>query len=113
MVGMPKEQVLACMGPPAGKQAEGSTEVWSYNTGNDETQVSTFSTANASVSGTRNFATGSAFGTGFGVSSTKYCVVNVVMVDGSVDRVNYSGPTGGLLTGGEQCAFAVRNCVQS
>jgi hypothetical protein len=28
MVGMPKEQVLACMGPPANKAAEGATEVW-------------------------------------------------------------------------------------
>jgi outer membrane protein assembly factor BamE (lipoprotein component of BamABCDE complex) len=29
MVGMTKEQVLACMGPPPSRLAEGSTEVWS------------------------------------------------------------------------------------
>ncbi|MET4764182.1 outer membrane protein assembly factor BamE (lipoprotein component of BamABCDE complex) [Bradyrhizobium ottawaense] len=30
MVGLSKEQVLGCMGPPANKAAEGQTEVWSY-----------------------------------------------------------------------------------
>jgi outer membrane protein assembly factor BamE (lipoprotein component of BamABCDE complex) len=33
MVGLTKEQVLACMGPPASK-ATGATEVWSYPSGN-------------------------------------------------------------------------------
>ena len=33
MVGMSKEQILACMGPPANKAAEGQTEVWGYNSG--------------------------------------------------------------------------------
>ena len=28
MVGMSKQSVLACMGPPAGRQSEGATEVW-------------------------------------------------------------------------------------
>jgi hypothetical protein len=32
-VGLTKEQVLACMGPPAIRMAEGATEVWSYNSG--------------------------------------------------------------------------------
>jgi hypothetical protein len=31
MIGLRKEQVLACMGVPASKAAEGVTEVWSYN----------------------------------------------------------------------------------
>jgi outer membrane protein assembly factor BamE (lipoprotein component of BamABCDE complex) len=34
MVGLTKEQVLACMGPPASKATEGATEVWSYPSGN-------------------------------------------------------------------------------
>jgi hypothetical protein len=45
MVGMSKEQVLACMGPPASKAAEAQTEVWGYNSG-DGTVV-----ASGSVSG--------------------------------------------------------------
>ena len=32
--------------------------------------------------------------------------------DGRVSRVNYSGPTGGLLTPDEQCACAVQNCTR-
>jgi hypothetical protein len=116
MIGLTKEQVLTCMGPPATKAAEGATEVWSYNSGNDHTQVATFgqSTTTASVYGNRNFASGNAYtlGSGMGVSSRRYCTVNVVMGGGRVSRVNYSGPTGGLLTGGEQCAFAVQNCVR-
>ena len=34
LVGFSKEQILACMGPPANKAAEGQTEVWSYASGN-------------------------------------------------------------------------------
>jgi outer membrane protein assembly factor BamE (lipoprotein component of BamABCDE complex) len=96
MVGLSKEQVLACMGPPVTKAAEGSTEVWSYPSG-DGTTV-------ASASGDRFFASA--------VSSKRFCTVNVTMTAGRVSRLNYVGPTGGLLTPGEQCAFAIRNCTQ-
>ena len=34
MVGLTKDQVLACMGTPASKATEGATEVWSYPSGN-------------------------------------------------------------------------------
>ena len=53
MIGLTKEQVLTCMGPPATKAAEGATEVWSYNSGNDHTQIATFgqSTTTASLTG--------------------------------------------------------------
>jgi len=115
MVGLSKEQVLACMGPPAAKAAEGATEVWSYNSGNDRTQTAMFgqSTTNASATGGRGYASGTAFttGTGVGVSSLRYRTVNVVMSGGRVSRVNYAGLTGGLLTAGEQCAYAVQNCA--
>jgi outer membrane protein assembly factor BamE (lipoprotein component of BamABCDE complex) len=94
MVGMTKEQVLACMGPPVIKATEGGTEVGSYASGDGTTD--TF------VSGGRGWLSGS--------SSQKYCTVNVTMVAGRVNRLNYVGPTGGLLTPGEQCAFALQNC---
>jgi outer membrane protein assembly factor BamE (lipoprotein component of BamABCDE complex) len=96
MIGMSKEQVFACMGPPATKATEGGTEVWSYASGNGQTD--------AVVSGGRGFAVG--------VSAQRYCTVNVTMVGGRVSRMNYVGPTGGLLTPGEQCAFALQNCTQ-
>ena len=40
MVGLTKEQVLACMGPPASKATEGAAEVWSYPSGNCTVNVS-------------------------------------------------------------------------
>jgi hypothetical protein len=101
MLGLTKEQVLACMGPPANKAAEGTTEVWSYASGNGQTTVSTF------ASGGRGYASG------FGVAEQRFCTVNVTMTSGRVSRLNYVGPTGGVLTPGEQCAFALQNCVQA
>lgn len=96
MVGLSKEQVLACMGPPINKAAEGQTEVWTYNSGNGTT------ISGGSVSGGSFSAT----------SSSRFCNVNVVMTKGQVAALNYTGPTGGLLTVGEQCAFAVDACVK-
>jgi outer membrane protein assembly factor BamE (lipoprotein component of BamABCDE complex) len=84
MVGMTKEQVLACMGPPATKTAEGATEVWTYNTGNMQN----------------------------GVLVQRYCTINVNINKSRVTAINYLGPTGGFLDQGEQCGFALQNCVQ-
>lgn len=120
MVGMSREQVLACMGPPGTKAAEGPTEVWSYGSGNDHTTTigTGFAQTNGSISGERRgnqfSATGQATTTSLATvnSSRRFCTVNVVMIDGRVSRLNYAGPTGGILTGGEQCAFAVQNCLQ-
>jgi hypothetical protein len=116
MVGLSKEQVLACMGPPIQKAAEGSTEVWSYNSGNDHTTAigTSFGSAQASATGGPGYAYANSSGqsTSIATSSRRYCTVNIVMADNRVSQVNYSGPTGGLLTAGEQCAFAVQNCSQ-
>jgi hypothetical protein len=118
LVGLTKEQVLACMGPPANRMAEGATEVWSYNSGDGRTTTvaSATSTTDMNASGSRFGNTvdmsGTATSSGFGTAVTKRrsCTVNVTIVDGRVNRVNYLGPTGGLLTAGEQCAYAVQNC---
>jgi len=120
MVGLNREQVLACMGPPSQKMAEGATEVWSYSSGNDRvTAVGTgYSQTDSSLNGQRTgnsfSGTGSATTNSFSTAtaSRRFCNINVVMAQGVVSRVNYSGPTGGLLTGGEQCAFAVENCTR-
>ncbi len=104
MLGLSKERVLACMGPPSGRMAEGATEVWSYGSG-DGTTVSS-----GSATGSRVF--GQPVVDATVVSRQRFCRINVVMTAGKVSQVNYSGPTGGLLTVGEQCAYAVQNCVQ-
>ena len=91
MIGMPKEQLLACMGPPARKETVGATEVWSYDSGDN--------------------ATASGYGNGFAFSSTRHCTVNVTMNGGAVAVMNYLGPAGGLFSPNEQCAFAVATCI--
>jgi hypothetical protein len=96
MVVLSKEQVLTCMGAAASKASEGATEVWGYNSGNGMT------IANASYD---------RFG-GTAVASSRFCNINVVIASGRVTAVNYTGPTGGLLTAGEQCAYAVDACVK-
>ena len=100
MIGLSKEKVLACMGPPANLMTVGGTEVWAYASGNGQTVGSVFASG------------GSGFASGFGVTEQRFCKVDVVMTKDVVSEVNYSGPTGGILTQGEQCAFAVQNCVQ-
>lgn len=91
MVGFTKEHVLACMGPPANQATVGATEVWSYGSGDNMTAAS--------------------YGNGFAVSSSRHCTVNVTMTNGVVSAMNYVGPTGGLLSPNEECAYAVSNCV--
>lgn len=104
------------MGPPMNKAGEGTTEVWSYASGNGQTNTFGSQTgfANTTAVGGPGYASGNATGSVFGGSSTSrlFCTVNVTMAQGRVSRVNYLGPTGGPLTAGEQCAFAVQSCVK-
>ena len=39
------------------------------------------------------------------------CVVTFVLKDGAVETINYSGRTGRRSQNGEQCAYAVANCL--
>src|ERR1043166_5218614 len=68
MIGMSKEQILRCMGPPHSSYVVGSaTEVWAYN--------STPQNAGAAPA----------------------CIVNVMMQDSRVIDIDYRGPSGGLM----------------
>jgi hypothetical protein len=115
MSGMSREQVLACMGPPGQRMTEGQTEVWSYGSGG-KTIAQAFgdssTTGSAMISGNSIYGSASTTSSGTAIAERRYCVVNIVMTGGTVSAVNYSGPTGGLLTSGEQCAYAVRPCVK-
>jgi hypothetical protein len=108
MVGMSKEDVFACMGPPTQKSSEGKTEIWSYPSSNGRVD----SLATAGAYGTAGNNSASAFGVASGFSEKRFCVVNLVMASGKVKAVNYNGPTGGVFTKGEQCAYAIENCVK-
>jgi hypothetical protein len=116
MVGMTKEQILACMGPAGQKAVEGQTEVWSYASGNGWSgtvaSATGSGTSQATFSGNQVNGSSSGSASGTAVSTKRFCTVNVVMSGGFVSAVNYSGPTGGILTGGEQCAFAIEACVK-
>src|SRR5690349_18904112 len=87
MVGLTKEQVLACMGPPAQQQQVGQTEVWSYPSGGDSASFGSASAVtNGGVAYGNGYASGSAYTSAFGSSATihKYCIVNVVMTNDHV-----------------------------
>jgi hypothetical protein len=99
LVGMTDEKIFACMGPPRGHSTLGSTDVWQYNSGNGHVQTGAVVTANSGI------VSGSA------VTTARFCTVNIAMSNRVVQSVNYSGPTGGVLTEGEQCAFAVKACL--
>jgi hypothetical protein len=128
MIGLSKADVLACMGVPQTRAAEGNVEVWDYQSGNGRTDSYSSGYANTTTNavgaaeatrvGNTTYATGAATGSSqtnsFGYASTRQrsCTVSVVMTNNLVSRVNYSGPTGGVLTKGEQCAYAVENCLR-
>jgi hypothetical protein len=108
MIGMTKEQVLACMGAPAQQAVAGETEAWSYPSGGD---TKTFGSATSFTNPYVPFGQAHVYGSSH--SAHRYCVVSIVMAGGRVAAVNYTGRTGGWATQGEQCAFAIQNCVQS
>lgn len=111
MVGVANERLLACMGPPGTAAMAGSTEVWTCDSGNG--RADTFVTATFV---TATFVTAAAIGgrtvVGSDASTSRLCRVDIAMNGGSVARLNHGGPTGGLITRGEQCAYAVDDCVR-
>lgn len=97
LVGMSKAELLACAGAPVRAAMAGDTEVLTYVGGGDSTVV----------------GAGAASSVGGGVASVhrRYCEVTFVLKTGRVEKINYAGRTGGLITQGEQCAFVVENCM--
>lgn len=99
MIGMTKEQVLTCMGPPARQASAGTTDAWAYASDDGATY--------GKISGDRV----TTFGDG-------QCIVNVLFERDRVSSVKYLGQTStaGTLTGAitedDQCAYAVKQCIQ-
>lgn len=101
MVGLTKEDVLGCMGPPRKKAKEGKTEVWSYlsTDGRNETRQSKFKSTGYDYT--------------HGARDRSFCTVNVVMKEGVVAKVNYVGPTAtNFYNRLDQCGYAVQACVE-
>jgi outer membrane protein assembly factor BamE (lipoprotein component of BamABCDE complex) len=99
MVGMTREDVLACMGPPKKKASVEATEVWSYvsRDGSSESMGNSYKIGGLTTHESTH--------------DKGFCTVNVVMKEGAVTRVNYNGPSGGYFAPNEQCGYAVANCV--
>jgi len=100
MVGMAKRDLLLCAGVPNRQQTEGDLEFLTYSGGGDSASVGIAKTNSPN--------------TAVGVAATqhRYCEATFVLQNGIVQKVNYSGRTGGFASIGEQCAFIVENCVR-
>jgi outer membrane protein assembly factor BamE (lipoprotein component of BamABCDE complex) len=101
LVGRSKSDILSCMGPPGNTAALEGVEVWQYISG-DGTRTSsgavTVDPSTGLVSTTSS-------------SRGRSCTVNVEFQSDTVKKVTYLGRTGGPLTSGEQCAYAVSECI--
>ena len=84
MIGMPKSEIMACMGAPKSKANDGNAEVWTYHSEGGD----------------------------MGKYGKAYCDVNILFEDGSVIKVTYAGATGGAVFKDTQCAYAVSQCLK-
>jgi len=98
LVGKSKKDILMCAGVPVRSQQAKNMEFMTYSSGGD---------TDAYVAG----GAGSSAGGGTASVKKRYCEVTFVLKDGVVEKVNYAGRTGGLITEGEQCAFILQNCL--
>jgi hypothetical protein len=99
MLGMSKQQVLQCMGVASNIQTQGNTEAWKYYSGGD-------------YQGSININANNQYAYGSESLHKRSCEINILFSNDSVTNVLYSGRTGGLLSQGEQCAYAVSNCTR-
>jgi predicted aspartyl protease len=97
MIGLSKEHVLSCMGPPSETAQVASTEVWSYSTRGPVTST-------ALISANQNFAVGSL------TTHQEYCLVNLTMKNDLVVAANYRSQ-GKLLSPSLPCYSVLHACV--
>ncbi|MFB3109233.1 MAG: hypothetical protein ACE1ZE_07695 [Candidatus Binatia bacterium] len=99
LVGMSKVDLVSCVGAPVRSGKVGDMEVLTYVGGGD-------------TIGFAGGGAGSGVGGGAVALKRRYCEVTFVLRNDVVEKINYLGRTGGLLSKGEQCAFVVENCLQ-
>jgi hypothetical protein len=97
MVGLSKEHVLSCMGPPTSTANAGATEVWSYNSLGPIN-------SSAVVSGNQSLVVGSTS------TSQEFCVVNLAMQKDRVVAAN-TRSQGKLLSPNLPCYAVLHACV--
>ena len=97
LIGMSKGELLSCAGVPDKAMSSNGIEFLSYRSG-----------------GETSYSAKTIYGynpTTFINSSHRFCDITITLKNDKVQKVSYSGKTGGLLTQGEQCAYVLENCV--
>ena len=99
LIGMSKKDLLSCAGVPVRQERADDLEFLTYTGGGDSVES--------------GYATQTSPSSAVVVSNRhhRYCEATFILKDGKVDKINYSGRTGGRSTKGEQCAFIVENCL--
>lgn len=100
LVGMTKKDLLSCAGVPIRQERVDDLEFLTYSGGGDSVGVAVAHSTSPSTA----IATGK--------RTRRYCEATLILKDGIVQKLNYQGRTGGLLTKGEQCAFIIENCLK-
>jgi len=98
LVGKSKTEILMCAGVPMRSQQVDNMEFITYFSGGDSHGYA--------AGGAGSSAGGGAFSV-----KKRYCEVTFILKNGVVEKVNYTGRTGGWATEGEQCAFVLQNCL--
>jgi hypothetical protein len=97
MIGLSKKTILACMGKPAWRDVVGATQIWTYPAGTMRTVGPQW-----------------AVGLNLGappLGPSGACDVKLVFTNARVTQVTYAAVGGGDLPLGQQCVFAVENCL--
>lgn len=100
LIGISKKELLSCAGVPLRQEHVDGLEFLSFAGGGD-------SVGNAVATNTSSTTE-----VAVGKSAHRYCEATFVLQNGVVQKINYQGRTGGILTKGEQCAFIVENCLK-
>lgn len=100
LVGISKKDLLLCAGVPLRQERIEDLEFLTFAGGGDNVGSA------VAINTSPDTAVVS------GKSARRYCEATFVLKNGMVQKVNYQGRTGGVLTKGEQCAFIVENCVK-
>ncbi|MDZ4383303.1 MAG: hypothetical protein U0937_01530, partial [Thermodesulfovibrionia bacterium] len=97
---MSKRDLLSCAGVPVRQERADDLEFLTYAGGGDSQSV--------------GYVTKTSPSSAVAISKRhqRYCEATFILKDGIVQKINYQGRTGGILTKGEQCAFIVENCLE-
>ncbi len=99
LIGMSKKDLLSSAGVPVRQERVDDLEFLTYTGGGDSvgTGYATQTSPSSAIVASKKHH--------------RYCEATFILKEGKVDKLNYSGRTGGLATKGEQCAFIVENCL--